>query len=221
MQTKIERGLPVFRLKRLSRDQKRGFTLIELLTVIAIIGILAAILIPTVTSVKTAANKAKTKATFAQWAASMAMFKQEYGYFPNVVGGSNKLDPAAFFAALTGKSYDGGTPSNYYGNTKKLSFYAPSDSEVTSMAKGDAANGLLKDAFGNTDVVVFIDTNNDGVVSSADSPALSLQSVNAIDGSTWTPTSSNIDTASGVRAGVIFYSAGKGSGVGDIIYSWQ
>jgi prepilin-type N-terminal cleavage/methylation domain-containing protein len=196
-----------------------GFTLIELLTVIAIIGILAAIIIPTVSSVKVSANKARTKAQFSQWSVSMGLFKQEYGYYPGI-GTSNKVVSDAFFAALTGKTYSGGTPTNYYGNTKKLSFYSASESDVTSTLNGDATNGLLKDAFGNTEFVVFVDSNNDGLVSSADSPALSLQSVKSIDNVTVTPTATNFSTSTGVRAGVIFYSAGKGATASDIVYSW-
>ena len=205
-------------MKNLSKT-KSGFTLIELLTVIAIIGILAAIIIPTVGAVKVAANKARTKTQFSQWSVSMGLFKSEYGYYP-AIGSANKIDPAIFFPTLTAKTYSGATPSNFYGNTKRQSFYAPSDSDVTSIANGDAVDGLLKDAFGNTDFVYFIDTNNDGIVNNADNPALSLQSVTPIEGAALTPTSSAIVVATGVRAGVIFYSAGKGSSASDIFYSW-
>jgi len=202
-------------------NKSAGFTLIELLTVIAIIGILAAITIPTVGAVKVSANKAKTKTQFSQWGISMGLFKQEYGYYPSIGDGSNKVLPTAFFAALTGKTYSGGTPTDYYGNTKKLSFYSASESDVTSIANGDATDGLLKDAFGNTEIVIFIDSNNDGLVSSADTPALSLQSVRSIDGVTVTPTANDISTSAGVRASIIFYSAGKGASASDIVYSWQ
>src|SRR5438045_7679958 len=80
---------------RRSYANKRAFTLIELLAVIAIIGILAAILIPTIGSAQTAARKAKTRSQFAQWAAAIEAFRQEYGYYPTFEttgNGANKVN---------------------------------------------------------------------------------------------------------------------------------
>ena len=212
--------MPVY-MKKYNRS---GFTLIELLTVIAIIGILAAIIIPAAGGVKTSANKAKTKAMFGQWALAMDLFKSDYGYYP-AIGSGNKVVPASFFGALTGKTYTGAalTGNDLNGNTRKLSFYTPSQSDVTSTANGDATNGDLKDAFGNTDFVVFTDSNGDGLVTSTDSPALSLQTVKGVEGVVLTPTLNGFgmtDLATGVRAGVIFYSAGRGVDWKDIVTSW-
>lgn len=201
-----------------STRDTRGFTLIELLTVIAIIGILAAIIIPTVTSVKVSANKTKSKVQFNQWAASMELFKQEYGYYPSI-GASNKVDSVKLAGALTGRNlagtkYTTTTDTSLCGNKRILSFYSISDSELN-----DAKTALV-DAFGNTDIAVFVDTNNDGKIDTAD--GLSATSVTSIDsGSSVSPVSGAIDTAAGVRVGAIFYSAGRGSNGSDIVYSWK
>ena len=83
-------------MRRPSVPHRRpGFTLIELLTVIAILGILAAILVPTTSSARTAAKKAKTRGQFAQWAGAIEAFRQEYGYYPTFEttgAGANKVN---------------------------------------------------------------------------------------------------------------------------------
>ena len=60
----------------------RGFTLVELLTVIAIIGILAAIAFPAIGGMQTAAKKAQSKQMFNQIETALNYYKGEYGYYP-------------------------------------------------------------------------------------------------------------------------------------------
>jgi prepilin-type N-terminal cleavage/methylation domain-containing protein len=206
--------------KFISFGQKKAFTLIELLTVIAIIGILAAIIIPTVGAVKKSANKAKTKVQFTQWAASIELFKQEYGYYPDI-GTSNKLDPGKFFAAMTAKDYAGTALSGnaLNGNKRKMSFYSVSDTELVKNSSGAATNEIV-DAFGNSTIAVFLDTDLDGIVIPT---ASNLNVGNSVDGSvanTTGPVAADFP-ATGVRAGVVFYSAGYGASSSDYVLSWK
>jgi prepilin-type N-terminal cleavage/methylation domain-containing protein/prepilin-type processing-associated H-X9-DG protein len=67
---------------RRARRTPAAFTLIELLTVIAIIGILAAILVPVVGSVRAKARAAQCASNLRQLGLGFALFSQERGYFP-------------------------------------------------------------------------------------------------------------------------------------------
>jgi prepilin-type N-terminal cleavage/methylation domain-containing protein len=222
-------------MKSAPRHAVRGFTLIELLTVIAIIGILAGIIIPTTGAVRTSAKKAQTKAQFSQWSQAMVLYKQEYGFYPPVnratygTAVANKLNSAAFAAALTGKQLNGtafassATTADLFGNKKRGSFYAIADADL------NVARTAFVDAFGNTDIVVVFDKDGNGMITANDfdnATPSSMPTVTSIDGTTLTPApTTNLAgtgaTATGPRASVIFYSAGKGGAAKDIVYSWE
>ncbi|MES2694673.1 MAG: prepilin-type N-terminal cleavage/methylation domain-containing protein [Verrucomicrobiota bacterium] len=169
----------------------RGFTLIELLTVIAIIGILAAIIVPTAGSVRNSAKRAKTRGQFAQWAAGIEAFRTEYGAYPtfetaganaNKVNGStpgngNLTAIHRFYETLVGMRRDGqalagGATGNplppLAQNAKRIQFISFTEADMVPAATTDAAltakRGLLRDAYDSTDIAVLMDRNMDGAI---------------------------------------------------------
>ncbi len=232
-----------------ARISRAAFTLIELLTVIAVIGILASILVPTVAGARQGANKARTRAQFSQWAAGFEQFRQEYGAYPQLFPNSaQKLvnqgatTQAAgnhlFHDLLSGVRRDGtaltgvatGTPTPAIGqNTRRVRFISFTDADFVTAA--DVAAGrntnaqlnFIRDAFYNTSIAVVTDSNLDGVINGRDSTG-GFPPVTVAGGTTIIRPTTVVTTGTtgGTHAGVIFYCAPPGATTeNDLIMSWR
>lgn len=199
-----------------------AFTLVELLTVIAIIAILAAILVPTLAGARTAAKRARTRVQFGQWAMAIEAFRQEYGCYP-VFDPSNKVNGGAsaapseehrFHDILAGCRRDGSALPAAVAeaaaagaqNVRRMHFLTFAEGDFFSA--DDPAPGrrnLLHDGFDGADIAVLVDRNLDGIIDRNDYPELPAVDVPEGNGRSVQPQLA--DFGGGVRAGVIFYSA--------------
>jgi len=201
-------------------------TLVELLTVIAVISILIGILIPTVSTVRTSARKAKAKILLNQWAAGIETFRQEYGFYPAFdFNTTDQLinsteDTAEFVKALAGRNVDGSKieDSNDLasGNRKRITFYTFSEGEISEAEE-------LVDVFKKTPIAVLMDLNYDGIIRVETGTDDDYAAFPFIDRGTdpplrW-PTDPSTGKVTGLRAGVAIYSPGPG-GPANIITTW-
>lgn len=159
------------------KSQRRdGFTLIELLTVIAIIGILAAIVIPATGIVRERASAAKTRSQYNNYLTAIEQFKGTYGYYPRFESGGSTSDDyifkfdgdpektKAFVETLSGRPFGGGSSLGSYAdkaNRNRKEFMTIAEGELSQGAEGTR---VITDSFGNTDIRIAIDSDNNGVV---------------------------------------------------------
>jgi prepilin-type N-terminal cleavage/methylation domain-containing protein len=148
--------------------QTFGFTLIELLMVIAIIGILAGILIPTVGAVRKQANIAASKSQLSNYVTAITMFKGEYGYFPfpdaQVNSGKNVNDLTDdFIETLSGRD-DSGDAVTSGGNRRSIAFHSFSESEFLLGDDDTVDDSTIADRFNNTNIFIVIDGDGDNEV---------------------------------------------------------
>jgi prepilin-type N-terminal cleavage/methylation domain-containing protein len=209
----------------------KGFSLLELLTVIAVIGILAALIFPSIGAARKSANRAKTKVQFNQWAAAIESFRSEYGYYPTfhatqlVNGGATTTASGEHFFhdILNGKRRDGSAlltgNSALAQNRKRIAFHTFSESELSGTTS--AFPFLLREAFENISIAVLVDRNLDGVINAADYDG-TLPAVTTTTGESIRP-GVNDFPATGLRAGVAFYCADPNATAAnpEFILSWK
>lgn len=165
----------------MKRNKKTsGFTLIELLMVIAIIGLLAGILIPTVSVVRKQANIAASKSQLSSYVNAIQLFKGEYGYLPFVTGAEDEEDEEVilseddtsinFIETLSGR--DATDPSATVvagGNRRLIPFHSFSESEFyIDPGSGDVDRTQIADRFNNRNIVVVLDSNGDNEITVED-----------------------------------------------------
>lgn len=161
----------------MKNKNKQAFTLIELLMVIAIIGILAGILIPTVGAVRKQANVAASKSQLSNYVTAIQMFKGEYGFLPFVDSAATDSETFAlnttgqsteFIQTLSGREPNGSiidtATARTTGNRKKIGFHSFSESEFYINDSDVVANNQIADRFNNTEIFIELDADGDGFV---------------------------------------------------------
>jgi len=142
----------------MARISSRAFTLIELLIVIAIIGILMALLFPAVNGAIDAARKAQAKNDVTQIATAVIAYETEYGKLPEIGGEKGDVN-SALVQILTA------TASSSNSNPRKIVFIEIGQYKPNSKS-GTNQSGAFVDPWGNP-YKIAVDNDYDNTISSA------------------------------------------------------
>ena len=155
----------------MNKKTKKGFTLVELLMVLAVVGLLASILIPTAGSIRESALKTLCKAQLSQYINAIVQFKSQYGYYPFARGNKDYVidlsDPEVsqeFIEIMSGRDAKSGKSKSTGGNRKRMSFHDFSENEFYILEDDLYSLTQLADRFNNTNIRIMIDGDGDGFI---------------------------------------------------------
>lgn len=153
----------------MNKKTKKGFTLVELLMVVAVIGLLASILIPTVGTVRENATIAACKAQLSQYVSAVIQFKNQYGYYPFargdkdfVINFSDAEVSKGFIEIMSGRDAETGKSKSAGGNRRRIVFHDFSETEFHIGDDDLSVPTQLADRFNNKNICIMIDGNGDG-----------------------------------------------------------
>lgn len=156
---------------------------------IAIIGIMAGVLFPAISSIRKKARQSSAQTAFSQWANALSRYKQAYGFFPNLNPGV-PYDTAAdtvftletqnintnFVMALSGRKPNGAVMTPVERRTLNRNA-----DEFVAFGKDDfenptelTATTFLVDRFGNRSIRVIFDTDSSTRINRIARPAESM-----------------------------------------------
>ena len=154
------------------KNSRKAFTLIELLTVIAIIGILAAIIVPAVGTVQTNAKIAASKTVISNYLKAIESFKGKYKFYPfadKII--EEKFDLSMdenctlFIETLAARDVETYAKTAAGGNRNQIEFYGFGNNEYyVDSSTGGVDATKLADRFNNRKIIIVIDADGDGKV---------------------------------------------------------
>ncbi len=146
--------------------RENAFTLIEVLCVIGIVGILMGLLLPTMGMVRKSSLRTQTKAQFYQYIFALEKYFHEYGQYPWFFYDKDEVNLTAYSADFVKALSGHGVYPEYKDmtarerqklNPKGIVFYHFDRTEFNDQ-------GLIVDAFGNSDICIIADTQQLGLL---------------------------------------------------------
>lgn len=157
----------------------RSFTLLEVMAVVALLGLLVALLAPALGGVQRAALIQASRLRLRQWALGCETYRLEYGTWPEVVPGPVQEMAGrtpAWVETLSGRGWTGGgyqTPEGATLNPRRVVCHEFREEEFDRAAATGEAH--LVDAFGNPRLVLIFDLDGDGRIALEDLSGVPLQ----------------------------------------------